>query len=743
MYKNFLIIVLAIMLSSCENVVPSQDYHYLVGSSEPDWSFLGNVIFESVDMDILGEYYVIYEINDKQHQATVNIVDTIDPVIELIGDDVYLEVGSDYIEPGYTVTDNFDHDLFVEVSSDLDIDSIGDYTVSYSVTDSSRNSFSISRRVYVSEQTILTLNGLEVIDLELGEEYVELGCAVNKEVEVVIEGNVDVSVIGTYYIKYIVDSLEVVRTINVVDSETVVTLIGESVIQLELGSEYVELGASVNKEINIVIDGFVDVFTEGTYYIKYIVDGLEVVRTVNVVDNVETKVTLIGDSVIELEVKSEYVELGAYVNKDKEVIIEGTVDINEIGIYYIKYSVDDIEVVRTVNVVDTIEPVLILIGTNVTLRLGESYQELGVTVSDNYDTELEVIISSNIDINNIGEYLVTYSVIDFSGNYVEVIRTVNVVDDTKPEIELIGKDLIYLDHDAEYYEDGVIASDNYSSVEVIILGEVKTGVSGVYHLIYKAIDSSGNESLVVRTVVVNERVELLYNVGDRVYFNGTYYSDSEGNGASGSIKGEYVIDKIIDAPYPYLITPVGGVSPYGWTDVMSLSEIDKVILIDELVINQNLLDISNKKVGDLMSPTYIVIHNTANIASAYNEIAYLHNPDNTTYTSFHFAVDESEIWQGVETKYNAWHAGDGAGSDSYNRNSIGIEIARSLHEDELLRERATNLAAMLTAKLMMDFNISIENVVTHHDASGKYCPHDIFDGMGWDNFIKLVESFLE
>ena len=71
-----------------------------------------------------------------------------------------------------------------------------------------------------------------------------------------------------------------------------------------------------------------------------------------------------------------------------------------------------------------------------------------------------------------------------------------------------------------------------------------------------------------------------------------------------------------------------------------------------------------------MTPTRIVIHNTANDASAANEIAYMLS--NNKETSFHFAVDDKEIVQGIPLNRNAWHAGDGNGKG--NREGIAIEI---------------------------------------------------------------------
>lgn len=55
-----------------------------------------------------------------------------------------------------------------------------------------------------------------------------------------------------------------------------------------------------------------------------------------------------------------------------------------------------------------------------------------------------------------------------------------------------------------------------------------------------------------------------------------------------------------------------------------------------------------------MTPTRIVVHNTANDATARNEIAYMTNNNNET--SFHYAVDDKEIVQGIEENRNGWHA---------------------------------------------------------------------------------------
>ena len=136
-----------------------------------------------------------------------------------------------------------------------------------------------------------------------------------------------------------------------------------------------------------------------------------------------------------------------------------------------------------------------------------------------------------------------------------------------------------------------------------------------------------------------------------------------------------------------------------------------------------------------MTPTRIVIHNTANDASAANEITYMHK--NTNQTSFHFAVDDKEIVQGIELNRNAWHASDGNGKG--NREGIAIEICYSKSGGEKWLKAVEN-AAELTAKLLKDYGWGIDKVTKHADYTNKHCPHRILDEYGWDNFLNLVKS---
>ena len=73
-----------------------------------------NVITESnVDTSKIGSYLVNYVVNDRViKKRHVNVVDNVRPVIELLGDKIVtLEIGQEYLEDGYIVSDNIDKDI--------------------------------------------------------------------------------------------------------------------------------------------------------------------------------------------------------------------------------------------------------------------------------------------------------------------------------------------------------------------------------------------------------------------------------------------------------------------------------------------------------------------------------------------------------------------------------------------------------------------------------------------------------
>jgi N-acetylmuramoyl-L-alanine amidase len=158
-----------------------------------------------------------------------------------------------------------------------------------------------------------------------------------------------------------------------------------------------------------------------------------------------------------------------------------------------------------------------------------------------------------------------------------------------------------------------------------------------------------------------------------------------------------------------------------------------------MTIKQNLVPASKytPKCPNTMVPIGICVHNTANDASAKNEISYM--VGNANQTSFHLAVDDIEAWQGLPLDRNGWHAGDGATGEG-NRKYIAIEICYSKSGGEKFTKAEEN-GAELIAQLLKERNWGIERVKKHQDFSGKYCPHRTLD-LGWDRFLDMVKTKL-
>ena len=108
------------------------------------------------------------------------------------------------------------------------------------------------------------------------------------------------------------------------------------------------------------------------------------------------------------------------------------IDLTKLGTYAIKYYIiykeKKYETERHIKIIDNIKPVIELKGKNVTILVGEKYNEPGYTVTDNYDSNLEnkVEIINDVDNTKPGKYKITYKVADNSGNETEAIREVTV-----------------------------------------------------------------------------------------------------------------------------------------------------------------------------------------------------------------------------------------------------------------------------------------------------------------------------
>lgn len=139
---------------------------------------------------------------------------------------------------------------------------------------------------------------------------------------------------------------------------------------------------------------------------------------------------------------------------------------------------------------------------------------------------------------------------------------------------------------------------------------------------------------------------------------------------------------------------------------------------------------------------YLVIHYTA--GSSSKEGAAMRNRDVFTKrnASADFIVDDATIIQVNPdlNKYYCWAIGDGKGKKGiYNKDCISIEMCSTLdkgtsaampnHKGWHITDSVLSKTIALSKYLIKKYNIKLENVIRHYDATDKCCPGIL----GWNN----------
>ncbi len=107
---------------------------------------------------------------------------------------------------------------------------------------------------------------------------------------------------------------------------------------------------------------------------------------------------------------------------------------------------------------------------------------------------------SNVDFNHCGTYDVFFIYQD-----VIVKLPIHIVDDTEPNITLIGENEIFLRYGEPYIEQGATALDENNddlTQQISITGSVNIFQVGQYELTYLVSDENGNQASVIRTIHV-------------------------------------------------------------------------------------------------------------------------------------------------------------------------------------------------------------------------------------------------
>jgi hypothetical protein len=263
--------------------------------------------------------------------------------------------------------------------------------------------------------------------------------------------------------------------------------------------------------------------TPGTYAIVYsATDGTNTgtaTFTVHVVDTTPPVIALNGANPLTVECHSTFTDPGATANDgcagSFPATASGAVDANTPGTYTITYNATDpsgnaaVPVTRTVNVVDTLAPVITLNGPNpMTVECHTSFTDPGATANDACGGPVPVTASGSVNVNVPGSYTITYSATD-GAHPATATRTVNVVDTTAPVISCPANIVVSLPLNSSATSMAVnypapTATDSCSSTTTITSSPASGSVFpvGTTTVTSTATDPAGNSSSCTFTITV-------------------------------------------------------------------------------------------------------------------------------------------------------------------------------------------------------------------------------------------------
>ncbi|MFA4995682.1 MAG: immunoglobulin-like domain-containing protein [Patescibacteria group bacterium] len=128
-----------------------------------DWQNYASPVSLSTEGQYVVRAEAINSIGENEITETSFTIDKTKPVITLTGEDnVTAEVGSTYADAGATATDNIDGDISGNIVTDdslVNTTTIGDYAVTYNVTDAAGNAATqVTKTVHVIEKVLSVLS---------------------------------------------------------------------------------------------------------------------------------------------------------------------------------------------------------------------------------------------------------------------------------------------------------------------------------------------------------------------------------------------------------------------------------------------------------------------------------------------------------------------------------------------------------------------------------------------------------
>ncbi|MCR2822787.1 immunoglobulin-like domain-containing protein [Lederbergia panacisoli] len=334
----------------------------------------------SVNMKKAGKYKLTYTVSDKaKNKATVVRTitvkkDTVKPTISGTSNKTVYIGTSFNPKSGVTAKDNVDGNITknIKVTGSVNMKKAGKYKLTYTVSDKARNKATVVRTITVKKDTVKpTISGTSNKTVYIGTSFnpksgVTAKDNVNGNItkNIKVTGSVNMKKVGKYKLTYTVsdkakNKATVVRTITV-KKDTVKPVFSGVANKTIYAGQTFNARAGVTAKDNVSGDltrkvkiiNTVNTYIPGTYTLTYTVEDqaknkATVKRKITVKPDTEAPV-ISGVRNITIELGTKFNVLAGVTAYDKQagnltskILVEGKVDSNKTGVYFLQYRVYD------------------------------------------------------------------------------------------------------------------------------------------------------------------------------------------------------------------------------------------------------------------------------------------------------------------------------------------------------------------------------------------------------------------
>ena len=563
--------VVTVLGSNPQTLECNRNASYTTGGFEPNPAASANDLCSgpianivktgSVTMSTPGTYTRTYTATDPAGNSgaasrTVIIADRLKPNITTPATVAALECKvSTYSDVPPTASDQCVGNVNVTTSGSVNVNAVGNYTLTYNAVDPSGNAADPKTRVVAVKDTripALAING----DANLNVECIKNGPFTDPGATATdvcagtwtVQGTpaIGAGTVGSFQLSYqAIDpsnnsvTLSNARTVTVSDTlPPTLTMNGAANLPLECANPFTDPGATANDQcagaLSVTTTGSVNNLQLGAQTLTYSAnDGqghpVSATRTVTVSDSVAPSIALAGPLAQQVECGDPtYADPGATANDACAGAVPAVpvspANPSQPNTYTVQYRATDPSGnvalsadSRTVTVQDTLPPSLMLNGSaSMGLECASAYTEQGATANDQCAGNLPVNIAGSVNNRQLGAQTLTYSATDGASHTASATRTVTVSDSLAPSIALNGPLAQQVEcGDPTYADPGATANDACAgAVPAVPVSPANPNQPNTYTVQYRAVDPSGNAALSAdsRTVTVQDTLPPTLNL---------------------------------------------------------------------------------------------------------------------------------------------------------------------------------------------------------------------------------------